>query len=96
MLRDTTGWNIVITGPDFIGITTLLRQLEPLGYHVKTQERRPQAKKRTEFQFEYFLQLVELWKEATADTRALIIEDSPWAYLCRHAVHVAAEDRAKC
>lgn len=26
----------------------------------------------------------------------MIIEDSPWAYLCRHAVHIAPDLRALC
>jgi hypothetical protein len=28
LLKDTRGWNIVLAGPDFIGISTLLRELE--------------------------------------------------------------------
>jgi hypothetical protein len=35
LLKDTRGWNIVLAGPDFIGISTLLRELEQLGYHVR-------------------------------------------------------------
>ena len=37
LLKDTRGWNIVFAGPDFIGISTLLRELEQLGYHVRLQ-----------------------------------------------------------
>ena len=28
LLKDTKGWNIVLAGPDFVGISTLLRELE--------------------------------------------------------------------
>jgi hypothetical protein len=35
LLKDTRGWNIVLAGPDFIGISTLLRELEQFGYHVR-------------------------------------------------------------
>jgi hypothetical protein len=35
LLKDTKGWNIVLAGPDFVGISTVLRELEQLGYHVQ-------------------------------------------------------------
>lgn len=35
LLKDTKGWNIVLAGPDFVGISTLMRELEQLGYHVQ-------------------------------------------------------------
>jgi hypothetical protein len=35
LLKDTRGWTIVLAGPDFIGISTLLRELEQHGYHVQ-------------------------------------------------------------
>jgi hypothetical protein len=28
LLKDTKGWNIVLAGPDFVGISTILRELE--------------------------------------------------------------------
>jgi hypothetical protein len=28
LLKDTKGWNIVLGGPDFVGVSTLLRELE--------------------------------------------------------------------
>ena len=49
LLKDTKGWNIVLAGPDFVGISTLLRELEQLGYHVRVQHHKPNAHKRLEF-----------------------------------------------
>lgn len=96
MLKDTRGWNIVLAGPDFVGISTLLRELEQLGYHVKLQHGKPNGQKRLDFHQPYFDHLVKDWIDACADPRALLIEDSPWAYLCRHAVHVPPETREQC
>jgi hypothetical protein len=63
---------------------------------VAVQHDRPSAKKRDTFQEEYFNHLVTCWERHCKDQRALIVEDSPWAYLCRHAVHVAANVRERC
>ena len=96
LLKDTRGWNIVLAGPDFIGISTLLRELEQLGYHVRLQHHKPSTTKRLDFHLPYFNHLVSDWTSFCADSRALLIEDSPWAYLCRHTVHIAPEIRDRC
>ena len=96
LLKDTRGWNIVLAGPDFVGVSTVLRELEQLGYHVQLQHHKPTSHKRLDFQQQYFDHLVVDWNEACANPRALLIEDSPWAYLCRHAVHMAPEIREVC
>ena len=79
-----------------MGVSTLLRELEQHGYHVQLQHHKPNAHKRLEFQQSYFDHLVTDWNLACSDPRALLIEDSPWAYLCRHAVHMAPAAREKC
>jgi hypothetical protein len=93
LMKDTRGWNIVVAGPDFVGVSTLLRELELRGYHVLLQHHKPSASKRLEFQQHYFDHLVTTWQSACDDPRALLIEDSPWAYLCRHALHVLPSTR---
>ena len=52
--------------------------------------------KRSEFQEEFFKALLERWLHLEVQPQALLIEDSPWAYLCRHAVHVPADVRQRC
>ena len=45
---------------------------------------------------EFFDRLVAAWVELSTTKTALLVEDSPWAYLRRHAVHLAPDVRARC
>ena len=63
---------------------------------MRVQEGRPGPGKREEFQEGFFEQLVVRWEALQHQPQALLIEDSPWAYLCRHAVHVPADVRMRC
>lgn len=45
-LRDNKMTRIVVTGPDFIGCTTLLRLLEKDGYHVEVTLDKPAPEQR--------------------------------------------------
>ena len=39
---------------------------------------------------------MERWEALQNEPQALLIEDSPWGYLCRHSVHVPAYVRMRC
>ena len=42
----------------------------------------------------YFLSLVAAWEALPPKGAAIIVEDSPWAYLTKHASHLLASKRA--
>lgn len=54
---------------------------------------KPAPDLRTSFQSEYFDNLVAGWKALPGVDNTIIIEDTPWAYLARHNVHVDAHTR---
>ena len=86
----------MVTGPDFVGCTTLLRGLERVGYQVYVPCPKPTASQRTAWLQPYFTALVQGWTDMPTHEEALLIEDSPWAYLTKHATHLPPDHRATC
>ncbi len=87
---------IVVCGPDYIGVTTLLRGLEKLGYAVDVCRGKPPAEAREAFCNQHFNALVSRWARLTTHSGVLLIEESPWSYLAKHAHHLDAPTRAAC
>jgi hypothetical protein len=54
---------------------------------------KPPPDQRTTFQWTYFAALVDAWALLPDEGPARIIEDTPWAYLTRHSVHVDVHTR---
>ncbi len=86
---------IIVTGPDFIGVTTLLRNLEKKGYAVDVCTKPPPAERAT-FSMEFFEKLVNRWARLATLPGVLLVEESPWTYLAKHAIYLEAPTRAAC
>ncbi len=86
----------MITGPDFIGCTTLLQELQRVGYNCNFLRDKPEVGARAEFSKTHFQQQVQHWTEISNAGEAVIIEDSPWAYFQRHIQHLPADVRSNC
>ncbi len=87
---------IVVTGPDFIGVTTLLRNLEKKGYQVEVCDGKPDPPARDQFSPSHFEDLVARWARLSVKPGVLLVEESPWTYLAKHALHLDAPQRATC
>ena len=92
----TCGWRLVVTGPDFIGCTTLLRGLERVGHRVSLLTRKPRVEDRPTWCQDYFDRLVHAWQQLPTGGAAILVEDSPWAYLTKHAVSLTPAQRGDC
>jgi hypothetical protein len=86
----------VVTGPDFVGCTTLLQSLAHAGYAVDTKLRKPAAADRLTFSQVHFDAQVDRWRKLSELEEALLVEDSPWAYYQRHVHHLPADVRNAC
>jgi hypothetical protein len=84
---------IGVVGPDFVGVTTVLQKLQQGGYKTVQLVPKPPAELRTTFQWGYFERLVHAWGQLPDEGPACLIEDTPWAYLARHSVHVDVHTR---
>ncbi len=84
---------IGVVGPDFVGITTLLQGLQHAGYTTTTLGDKPPPDQRTTFQWAHFQRMVQAWQQLPDKGPALLVEDTPWAYLARHSVHIEASVR---
>lgn len=80
-------------GPDFVGLTTLLRRLEHAGYSTLALATKPPSHARASFAPTYFHDLVAAWQALPRAGQAILVEDSPWAYLAKHGASLAPEDR---
>jgi hypothetical protein len=87
---------IVVTGPDFVGCTTLLQLLgRSLGLATLTAPR-PAAATRGDFDQGYFDSLVTRWAEVCRRPEVVLVEESPWSYLAKHSTHVTPQTRSAC
>lgn len=93
-MREHEGHRIVVSGPDFVGCTTLLHRLVQLGYTTLQLARKPPAAERHTFSAPHFHDLVQAWAAMPTDRRSYLVEDSPWAYLTRHLPGIAPQDHA--
>ena len=84
---------IGVVGPDFVGITTLLQRLRAAGYATDTLGPKPPPDLRTTFQQAHFDTMVAAWQALPDSGPALLLEDTPWAYLARHSVHMDLSTR---
>lgn len=87
---------IVVTGPDYVGCTTLLQQLGHAGYPVDTSLHKPEAADRLTFSQQHFDEQVARWKLLQASSGPVLVEDSPWAYYHRHVHHLPTSTRTTC
>ncbi len=83
-----SAYKIGVVGPDFIGVTTLLQGLQHAGYTTTTLGDKPPPDQRSSFHWEHFQRMVQAWQQLPEEGPALLVEDTPWAYLARHSVHV--------
>lgn len=90
------GWRIVVTGPDFVGCTTLLRGLERVGHRICLLAQKPTAARRDAWHASYFEALVDAWVNLPMGGPATFTDDSPWAYLTKHACHLTPAERSTC
>lgn len=93
-LKEHEGRRIVLTGPDFVGCTTLMRLLERHEFTTLQLAPKPPPDTRHTFVSDYFSQLVAAWTQIPAQPQSYVIEDSPWAYLTRHLSHIPPQDHA--
>ena len=77
-----------------MGCTTLLRGLERVGHTVALAPHKPPPAARSSWCQAYFDRLVQYWHALPREGRAIFIEDSPWAYLTKHASSLTAAHRA--
>ena len=89
----TTPLRMVLTGPDFVGCSSVLQGLRSLGHRTWQLAPKPACSDRTTFQPGYFDALVAAWLALPPGGPALLIEDSPWAYLTRMAASIAPDYR---
>ncbi len=77
-------------------MTTLLRGLEKSGYIVDICKEKPPPEARVAFCIQHFDYLVTRWARLTSHPGVLLIEESPWSYLAKHAVNLDARTRVVC
>ena len=85
---------MVLTGPDFVGCSSVLQGLKRLGHQTRQLARKLPPAVRGIFEASYFNALVAAWHALPTDGPALVLEDSLWAYLTRMAALIAPDHRA--
>ena len=85
---------MVLTGPDFVGCTSVLQGLRCHHHRIVALAPKPAPAVRRSFSPSYFADLVTAWRAVLFWGPALLIKDSPWAYLTRMAGLIAPDERA--
>ncbi len=57
---------------------------------------KPPPAERATFSSAHFEALTDRWAKLAAQPGVLIVEESPWSYLAKHAIHLDAPTRATC
>ena len=92
-IQRTCGVVVAVVGPDFIGITTLLRLLERAGHPPTFLATKPPASQRHTFDPPHLDDLITAWAALPRTGSAQIVEDSPWAYYSKHAAAMPPDQR---
>ena len=86
--------NVVLAGPDFVGVTACLQELSGLGYAV-THREAEQVSARV-FDLARFRALQQAWQRCCVASGTTVTDTSPWAYYYKHALMLPPEQRANC
>ncbi len=82
-----------MVGPDFVGVTTVLRLLEKQGHSPVFLTSKPSPAQRATFQPNHLDALISAWAALPRTGAAQLVEDSPWAYYAKHSAVIAPEQR---